>query len=229
MSMNQNRLLHGWSAMLLFTASLLTTDGARAQCDSLDFQFLCEDAALVNDAIFSCGFDCIFAGDLAACFSSCISAGIPTMSTGCLGCFAEQSTCAQDNCFLVCGFGSAEDCEACILANCQTQFEECAGIVDADGDGQDVICDCDDGDASIFPGAPGTFSGLDNNCDGIISLEEILCALDLTGDFLVTVADMLVMLGDFGCLFGCDSDLDGDGAVTVSDVLQMLGGFGEGC
>lgn len=223
------KLLPRRSAVLLMLTSLFWTEGTRAQCDSLDFQLLCEDGALVNDAIFACGFDCIFAGDLSGCFTSCISAGIPTMSAGCVGCFAEQSTCAQDNCFFVCGFGSAADCESCILANCQSQFEDCAGIVDADGDGQDVICDCDDGDASVFPGAPGTFSGLDNNCDGIISLEEILCALDLTGDFFVTVADMLVILGDFGCLIDCGSDLDGDGAVTVSDVLQMLGGFGEGC
>lgn len=227
--MNLNRLLPPWSAVILSLLALTQPNDGRSQCDSLDFELLCEEGALVNDAIFACGFDCIFAGDLSTCFSGCISAAIPTMSTGCVGCFSEQSTCASDNCFFVCGFGSAADCEACILANCQEQFEDCAGIVDADGDGQDVICDCDDQDASVFPGAPGTFSGLDNNCDGIISLEEILCALDLTGDFLVTVADMLIMLGDFGCQFGCNSDLDGDGAVTVSDVLEMLGGFGEGC
>lgn len=207
--------------------------GAHAQCDSLDFNLLCEDGAVVNDAIFACGFDCIFAGDLNACFSNCISAAITTMSTGCVGCFAEQSTCAQDNCFFVCGFGSAADCEACILANCQAQFEACAGIVDMDGDGESVICDCDDSESSVFPGAPATASGLDNNCDGIISLEEILCAinlnLDLNEDLFITVADVLLVLADFGCLAGCGSDVNGDGAVTVSDVLELLGGFGEGC
>lgn len=205
----------------------------QAQCDSLDFNLLCEDGAMVNDAIFACGFDCIFAGDLNACFSNCISAAITTMSSGCVGCFAEQSTCAQDNCFFVCGFGSAEDCESCILANCQAQFEDCAGIVDTDGDGEDIICDCDDNDSSVFPGAPGTATGLDNNCDGVISLEEILCAinlnLDLNEDLFITVADVLLVLADFGCLIGCGSDVNGDGAVTVSDVLELLGGFGEGC
>lgn len=214
--------------LLLSLAAILPTP-AQAQCDSLDFNLLCEDGALVNDAIFSCGFSCIFAGDLASCFSSCISDAIPTMSSGCVGCFAEQSTCAQNNCFFVCGFGSAADCEACILANCQGQFEDCAGIVDVDGDGESVICDCDDSNGTVFPGAPPTAAGLDNNCDGVISLEELACLLDLTGDFFVSVADVLVVLADFGCLFGCGADLTGDGIVTVSDVLELLGGFGEGC
>ncbi len=227
--MNLSQFLPQWGAVILSILLFAQPNEARAQCDSLDFQLLCEDGALVNDAIFACGFDCIFAGDLNACFSNCIATAIPTMSTGCVGCFAAQSTCAQDNCFFTCAFGSTADCEACILANCQSQFEDCAGIVDADGDGQDVICDCDDGDASVYPGAPGSASGLDNNCDGIISLEEILCALDLNGDFFVSVADVLLILADFGCLIGCGSDVTGDGAVTVSDVLELLGGFGEGC
>lgn len=102
-----------------------------------------------------------------------------------------------------------------------------------DGDGESIVCDCDDSESSIFPGAPGTASGLDNNCDGIISLEEILCSLnlnlDLNEDLFITVADVLLVLADFGCLVGCGSDVNGDGAVTVSDVLELLGGFGEGC
>ena len=220
-------------ALAFVVAQLGSNIQVQAQCDSLDFSLLCEEGDIVNDAIFACGFDCIFAGDLNACFSNCISAAITTMSTGCVNCFAEQSTCAQDNCFFVCGFGSAADCEACILANCQAQFEACAGIVDMDGDGENIICDCDDNESSVFPGAPGTASGLDNNCDGTISLEEILCAinlnLDLNADFFITVADVLLVLGDFGCQEGCGADVNGDGAVTVGDILEILGGFGDGC
>lgn len=216
------------SILLLLTMGLAPR-AAWSQCDTVDFDMMCLEGILVSDAVVGCGFDCVFSGDLASCFAACIGSTIPTMTGGCIDCFTAQSSCAQDNCFLTCAFGSTADCEACIMANCQTDFENCAGIVDVDGDGESTICDCDDSDASVYTGAPGTFSGLDNNCDGIISLEEIFCALDLTGDFLVSVADMLVMLGDFGCLIGCDSDLNGDGAVTVSDVLEMLGGFGEGC
>jgi hypothetical protein len=227
--MTKSTFPHLWVCALLMLTALTASERTHAQCDSLDFNLLCEDGDMVNDAIFSCGFSCIFAGDLATCFSDCIAAGIPTMSTGCVGCFAEQSTCAQENCFLVCGFGSTADCEACVLANCQAQFESCAGIVDADGDGEDVICDCDDADAATYPGAPGTSSGLDNNCDGVISADELACLLDLTGDLLVSVSDVLVVLSEFGCLVGCAADITGDGAVTVSDVLELLGGFGDNC
>lgn len=212
-------------ALVLLSAPILS----RSQCDSLDFSILCQEGDLVNDAVFSCGFDCIFAGDLQGCFANCIAAGIPTMSTGCVGCFAEQSVCAQNNCLLVCGFGSAADCEACVLSNCQAEFEACAGIVDLDGDGESVVCDCDDDNASVYPGAPANASGVDNNCDGVLSAEEIACLLDLTGDLLVSVSDVLIVLSDFGCLEGCDADVNGDGAVTVSDVLQILSGFGSEC
>ena len=200
-----------------------------AQCDSLDFNLLCNEGDLVNDAVFSCGFDCIFAGDLQSCFASCIAAGIPTMSTGCVGCFAEQSVCAQNNCLLVCGFGSTADCEACVLANCQADFETCAGIVDMDGDGETTVCDCDDNNSEVFPGAPANASGVDNNCDGILSPEEASCPLDLNGDLLISVSDVLVLLSDFGCLESCSADVNGDGAVTVSDVLQLLSAFGTEC
>lgn len=217
LSMGLAVLFSGWSNTL------------KSQCDSTDFVLLCEEGDLVNDAIFACGFDCIFAGDLAGCFANCISNAVPTMSDGCVGCFAEQSVCAQDNCLLVCGFGSAADCEACVLANCQETFENCAGIVDLDGDGESTVCDCDDGNATVFPGAPGTSAGVDNNCDGVLSPEELACLLDVTGDQLVTVSDVLVVLAEFGCLLDCPNDVTGDGAVTVSDILELLGGFGTAC
>lgn len=212
-------------ALLLMACPTLS----RAQCDSLDFNLLCFEGEVVNDAVFSCGFDCIFAGDLQGCFASCISAGIPTMSSGCVGCFAEQSVCAQSNCLLVCGFGSAADCEACVLANCQAEFENCAGILDLDGDGETTVCDCDDNNASVYPGAPANGSGVDNNCDGVLSAEEAACPQDLNGDLFISVSDVLVVLSDFGCLEDCNADIDGDGAVTVSDVLQILSAFGTDC
>lgn len=227
--MSKHQSHNSWALPLLALAFLAAPIQSTAQCDSLDFSLLCNEGDLVNDAVFSCGFDCIFAGDLQGCFATCISNGIPTMSTGCVGCFAEQSVCAQSNCLLVCGFGSAADCEACVLANCQAEFEDCAGILDLDGDGESTVCDCDDSDSSVYPGAPGNGSGADNNCDGFIGEAEASCPLDLNGDLLISVSDVLVVLSEFGCLQGCNADVDGDGAVTVSDVLQILSGFGANC
>lgn len=40
--------------------------------------------------------------------------------------------------------------------------------VDADGDGVPASSDCDDEDASVFPGAPESCDGVDNDCDGMV-------------------------------------------------------------
>ncbi len=53
------------------------------------------------------------------------------------------------------------------------------GTLDADGDGYDVGEDCDDGDASVNPGASEVCDdGIDNNCDGV----DDTCILDADGD-----------------------------------------------
>jgi hypothetical protein len=43
-----------------------------------------------------------------------------------------------------------------------------AGCSDCDGDGVERWRDCDDADASIFPGAGETCDGIDNDCDGLV-------------------------------------------------------------
>ena len=98
-----------------------------------------------------------------------------------------------------------------------------------DQDGVLSFSDCDDGDATVYPGAPATAQGVDNNCDGVLSPEELACLLDLNGDQLITVSDVLVLLAEFGCVTDCTADVNGDGLVTVADILAMLGGFGTPC
>lgn len=55
------------------------------------------------------------------------------------------------------------------------------------------------------------------------------CPADLVADGVITVADILEVLGHFGCDSNCLADVDGDGAVSVSDVLSILAIFGENC
>ena len=93
-----------------------------------------------------------------------------------------------------------------------------------------VTGDCDDANNTVYPGAPGTGEGIDNNCDGEVTGSEMVpCPADLNGDGAITVADVLIVLGEFGCPSNCTADVDGDGAVTVGDVLAILSAFGDMC
>ena len=59
--------------------------------------------------------------------------------------------------------------------------------------------------------------------------EEGTCPVDLSGNQLIDVADLLLVLADFGCNMMCDSYLDEDGSVSVSDILALLAQFGQSC
>ena len=90
--------------------------------------------------------------------------------------------------------------------------------------------DCDDSDDSVYPGAPGTAEGIDNNCDGVVSGDELTpCPADVNSDGQITVADVLLILSDFGCMMDCQGDVNGDDSVNVADVLASLAAFGQPC
>jgi hypothetical protein len=51
----------------------------------------------------------------------------------------------------------------------------------------------------------------------------------MDNDGVVTVADMLLVLTDFGCVGNCPMDINGDGSTNVTDVLLVLSAFGTVC
>ena len=91
--------------------------------------------------------------------------------------------------------------------------------------------DCNDANSTVYPGAPATGVGLDNDCNGTLDAdeEEIVCPEDVNGDGAISVADILAVLAEFGCTTACEADVDGDGNVIVSDVLALLAAFGQDC
>jgi PKD repeat protein len=93
--------------------------------------------------------------------------------------------------------------------------------------------DCDDSNANVYPGAPGTGQGIDNNCNGSIDNgEEIYtsaCPGDFNNDGTVNFGDLTIMLSEFGCLTTCLSDMNGDGLVNFSDLNILLSMFGTNC
>ena len=91
--------------------------------------------------------------------------------------------------------------------------------------------DCDDSRNDVYPGAPGTQDGVDNDCSGgpLDPEEESQCPEDLDNDGLVNVNDILLLLGEFGCAVDCTFDLNGVAGVDVADFLILLGAFGLPC
>ena len=66
--------------------------------------------------------------------------------------------------------------------------------VDADGDGFSTELDCDDSDASVFPGADEVCDGLDNDCDAVIdedALDAVTIYADADGDGFGSAAEPL--------------------------------------
>ena len=55
------------------------------------------------------------------------------------------------------------------------------------------------------------------------------CPGDFDGNGIISVNDVLIALGDFGCSGVCVADLNGDGVVGVTDILTMLSQFGQPC
>ena len=90
--------------------------------------------------------------------------------------------------------------------------------------------DCNDDEATMYPGAPAIEDGLDNNCDGWIQDDELnTCMGDFDLDGVRTITDMLHLLSSFGCSYGCTASLNNLDSVATDDLLLWLGVFGLSC
>lgn len=90
--------------------------------------------------------------------------------------------------------------------------------------------DCNDSNPEVYPGAPPTAQGFDNNCDGSVdALEANPCPGDFNYDNSINVDDLLIFLTEFGCTIDCSSDFTGDGTVSIEDLLGFLSVFGDTC
>ncbi len=81
--------------------------------------------------------------------------------------------------------------------------------VDADGDGHTEDVDCDDGDASTYPGAAESCDGRDNDCDGSVPASE--SDADADGHML------------------CEGDCDDGDASTYPGAAEICDGLDNDC
>lgn len=80
----------------------------------------------------------------------------------------------------------------------------------------------DDGDAT-----DPSFAVDDVELEAVANTE--CCTGDFNCDGLVGIADLLILLSEYGCLSGCSTDLSGDGIVGAADQLDFQGLFGNIC
>ena len=115
----------------------------------------------------------------------------------------DNGTCLYDDALGECG----GDCTADADEDGVCDSDEIPGCTNADADNYNPNATDDDGSCTFSPECPGDFDD-----SGVIG-----------------VNDVLIALGEFGCLGVCTADLDGDGVVGVGDILTILSGFGEPC
>lgn len=222
-----------YSSILVLLVSVLSTTGSLSQgnCSATDLHYICQNTEYVRSIAFQCGLDCITEG--ADCLEQCMLESLE-LSLPCTECFGEQAICIVQNCSLACLSGSEADCAECALQNCEADFNVCAGIVDEDEDSWTNLCDCDDSNPVIYPGANGTNQGFDNDCNGMITNDELTtCQADVNEDNITGTSDLLHFLGLFNCEGDCadleSGDFSGDGVIGTADLLILLSEFGLYC
>lgn len=76
-------------------------------------------------------------------------------------------------------------------------------------------------------------AGNEATCSTSVTVELTItpecCFGDFNCDGVISVADLLILMPQFGCTAGCTTDLDNDGVVAVSDLIIFNGLYGLIC
>ena len=115
------------------------------------------------------------------------------------------------------------------------EYTSCSGCVDPMACNYDPAATIDDGTCemqSCYGCMDETACNYDADAtfdDGSCEFESCDCPEDVNGDGVISVADILELLGQFGCTSECTVDLNGDGSTNVQDILILLAAFGTTC
>ena len=141
-------------------------------------------------------------------------------STSCAGCI-DSTACNYD--------------PSATINDSSCEYTSCDGCTDSAACNYDASATIDDGSCEITSCAGCTDSAACNYDststidDGSCEYTSCTCTGDLNGDGNITVADVLLVLSEFGCVSGCTADVDGDTYVNVADILLLLAAFGTIC
>ena len=170
----------------------------------------------------------------------------------------EYLSCAGCTDFEACNYDPAatigdDSCEYTSCAGCTTSYAcnyDPAATIDDGSCELETCAGCDDPNACNYD---PTVTLYDASCDyascqgcmdptacnfditATIDAENCTydctpCPGDLNGDGVVSVADALTLLSDFGCVTPpCAGDANNDGVTNISDLLVLLGAFGLPC
>ena len=111
----------------------------------------------------------------------------------------------------------------------------CAGCTDSTACNYDSTATINDGScestscAGCTDSAACNYDATSTIDNGSCEYTSCTCTGDLNGDSVITVADVLLVLAEFGCLSDCTADVDGDTYVNVADILLLLAAFGTAC
>jgi hypothetical protein len=204
----------------------------------------CQDLSACNyDSLAGCNDgSCEFPGciDTAACNysasaacddGSCTYPGCNDMNAcnydSTAGC--DDGSCSLPGCINTgaCNYDSTAGCDD---GTCE--FTSCAGCLDTEACNFNSTATIDDGSCA-FPGCMDTTAcNYDSTAgcdDGSCEFTSCGCPGDFDSSGIVDVQDLLLLLGDFGCVSSCTTDLNSDGVVNSQDILIFLGYFGAIC
>lgn len=146
----------------------------------------------------------------------------------------DDMTCEYVSCAGCTDPGACNYDASATLDNMSCEYLTCAGCTDNSACNYDPAATIDDGTCDLPDGCTDVAacnydaSALcDNGTCEYASCST--CFGDLDGDGMITVADLLMILGDYGCTSVCLGDINEDGSVDTGDVLGLLGVFGSSC
>ena len=102
--------------------------------------------------------------------------------------------------------------------------DEGAVVFDADGDGFGSTVDCDDDDATVYPGADELCDGLDNDCNAQVD-EGAVGFVDEDGDGFGAGEEQCSEVG----VAALDGDCDDDDPLVNPAALEVCDGFDNDC